>query len=218
ARGVTGNAAAGTAMIRTLDARALGFDAVVRALERPPDAVAPEIHRAVDEILAAVRARGDEALLEYTARFDAFRPPAAAGLAAAKIAGVTEGWRIGGAQAVAALAYGTAAIRRVDKIVGPGNIYVALAKARVFGEVGIDMVAGPSEVIVVADGAADPAWVAADLLAQAEHDPMARALCITDSAELLQRVARALEGRLAALPRRDIAGPALEANGALIRV
>src|SRR5207302_289565 len=79
-------------------------------------------------------------------------------------------------------------------------------------------VAGPSEVIVVADGAADPAWVAADLLAQAEHDPMARALCITDSAELLQRVARALEGRLAALPRRDIAGPALEANGALIRV
>jgi len=313
-------------MIRTLDARALGFDAVVKALERRPDAVAPEIHRAVDEILAAVRARGDEALLEYSARFDAFRPASAAGLAiapsefeaaervlapgvapalayaasrieryhaggvpkswrmtdehgsilgqevrpldrvgiyipggrapypstvlmtavparvagvreivlvtppgpggrveptvlaAARIAGVTEGWRVGGAQAVAALAYGTAAIRRVDKIVGPGNIYVALAKARLFGEVGIDMVAGPSEVIVVADGAAEPAWVAADLLAQAEHDPMARALCITDSADLLPRVAQALERRLASLPRRDIAGPALEANGALIRV
>src|SRR5215475_561059 len=93
--------------------------------------------------------------------------------AAARVAGVTEGWRIGGAQAVAALAYGTPTIRRVDKIVGPGNIYVALAKARVFGDVGIDMVAGPSEVVVVADRHADPALIAADLLAQAEHDPMA---------------------------------------------
>src|SRR5438067_12185573 len=151
-------------------------------------------------------------------------PPGADGgvnavvLAAARVAGVTEAWRVGGAQAVAALAYGTQTIRRVDKIVGPGNIYVALAKTRVFGEVGIDMMAGPSEVVVVADAAADPDWIAADLLAQAEHDPMARALCVSDSAELLQRVARALEGRLAALPRRDIAGPALEANGALIRV
>jgi histidinol dehydrogenase len=139
-------------------------------------------------------------------------------LAAAKIAGVTEGWRVGGAQAVAALAYGTATIRRVDKIVGPGNIYVALAKARVFGEVGIDMVAGPSEVIVVADGEADPGWVAADLLAQAEHDPMARALLITDSDALIPRVGAALESRLAALPRREIAARALEANGALVRV
>src|SRR5881409_3434259 len=125
-------------------------------------------------------------------------------LAAARIAGVTEGYRIGGAQAVAALAYGTSLIRRADKIVGPGNIYVALAKARVFGEVGIDMVAGPSEIVVVADAAADPAWVAADMLAQAEHDPMARALCITDSADLLARVAAALERQLATLPRREI--------------
>ncbi len=312
--------------LRTLDTRALGVDAVVRALERSPEAVPPEIRRAVDEILTAVRARGDEALLEYTARFDGFRPPSAAGLAiapaefeaaeralepavaaalgyaaerieryhaaaapkswrmtdehgsvlgqeirpldrvgvyvpggraaypstvlmtavparvagvreivlvtppgrggrveaavlaAAKLAGVTEGWRVGGAQAVAALAYGTATLGRVDKIVGPGNVYVALAKARVFGEVGIDMVAGPSEVVVVADGAADPAWVAADLLAQAEHDPMARAILITDAEALLPRVAAALESQLAALPRREIAGRALEANGALIRV
>src|SRR5437879_5102187 len=93
-------------------------------------------------------------------------------LAAARIAGVTEGYRIGGAQAVAALAYGTSLIRRVDKIVGPGNIYVALAKARVFGEVGIDMVAGPSEVVVVADATADPDWIAGDMLAQAEPRPM----------------------------------------------
>src|SRR5207248_3352231 len=99
---------------------------------------------------------------------------------AARVAGVTEAWRVGGAQAVAALAYGTRTIRRVDKIVGPGNIYVALAKTRVFGVVGIDMMAGPSEVVVVADAAAEPDWIAADLLAQAEHDPMARAVLITD--------------------------------------
>src|SRR3989442_1408236 len=121
---------------------------------------------------------------------------------AARLAGVTEGYRLGGAQAVAALAYGTATIRRVDKIVGPGNIYVALAKARVFGEVGIDMVAGPSEIVVVADGAADPAWVAADMLAQAEHDPMARALRITDAADLFARVAAAPERQPATLPPR----------------
>src|SRR2546422_1086671 len=108
-------------------------------------------------------------------------------LAAAHMAGVTEGWRIGGAQAIGALAYGTATIRRVDKIVGPGNLYVALAKSRVFGEVGIDMVAGPSEVVVVADAMADPVWIAADLLAQAEHDPMARAVLITDDPQLSGR-------------------------------
>jgi histidinol dehydrogenase len=313
-------------MIRTLDARALGLDAVVGALARPPAAVEPEIHRVVDEILGAVRARGDAALLEYAARLDGFAPAGAAGLAiqarefeaaarelepeiraalayaaerieryhaaaatkswrmtdehgsvlgqeirpldrvgiyipggraaypstvlmtavparvagvreivlvtppgpdgrveravlaAAWIAGVTEGWRVGGAQAVAALAYGTATIHRVDKIVGPGNIYVALAKARVFGEVGIDMVAGPSEIVVVADGTADPEWIAGDLLAQAEHDPMARAVLITDAGEQIPRVAGALGRQLAALPRRAIAAEALEAHGALVRV
>jgi histidinol dehydrogenase len=145
------------------------------------------------------------------------RVPAAV-LAAARVAGVTEGWRIGGAQAVAALAYGTATIRRVDKIVGPGNVYVALAKTRVFGDVGIDMVAGPSEVVVVADRAADPAWIAADLLAQAEHDPMARALLITDAADLLPRVEAALNAQLETLPRRAIAGESLAANGAFVLV
>jgi histidinol dehydrogenase len=313
-------------MIRRLDATALGLDAVVRALERPPATVPSGIHRAVDEILDAVRQRGDPALLELTERFDGFRaaspaalaispaeleaawravdpevraalgyaaerieryhaaalpkswrltdehgsvlgqevrpldrvgvyapggraaypstvlmaavparvagvreivlvtPPgpdgrvAPAVLAAARLAGVTEGWRLGGAQAVGALAYGTATVRRVDKIVGPGNVYVALAKARVFGEVGIDLVAGPSEVVVVADRGADPAWIAADLLAQAEHDPMARAVLITDAPALLPAVADALERRLAALPRRAIAAEALAAHGALIRV
>src|SRR2546427_2863183 len=134
-------------------------------------------------------------------------------LAAARIAGVTEGYRIGGAQAIAALAYGTATIRRVDKIVGPGNIYVALAKSRVFGEVGIDMVAGPSEVVVVADGGADPEEVAADLLAQAEHDPMARALCITDASDLLPRIGAALARQLARRPRRACRARALAATG-----
>ena len=311
-------------MIRTFDARR-GIDDVVAALTRAPEAVAPEIHRTVDEILTAVRTRGDAALCEYTTRFDGWSPasasdlaltaadfeaaeraipadvrtaleyaadrieryhaaampkswrmtdehgsvlgqeirpldrvgvyvpggraaypstvlmtvvparvagvreivlvtPAAGGriepvvLAAARLAGVTEGYRIGGAQAIAALAYGTARIGRVDKVVGPGNIYVALAKARVFGEVGIDMMAGPSEVIVVADASADADCVASDMLAQAEHDPMARALLITDAAELIPEVAAALERQLTALPRRAIAAEALRANGALIRV
>ena len=312
-------------MIRTLDARA-GIDAVVGVLARSPETVAPEIHRTVDAIITAVRARGDAALCEHTARLDGWNParpgdlaltpndfdgarrsvaadvraaleyaaerieryhtmampkswrmtdehgsvlgqevrpldrvgvyvpggraaypstvlmtviparvagvreivlvtPAGAGgrvdpvvLAAAQIGGVTEGYRIGGAQAVAALAYGTSLIRRVDKIVGPGNVYVALAKARVFGEVGIDMVAGPSEVVVIADAVADADWIASDMLAQAEHDPMARALLITDTSELLPRVEKALERQLEVLPRRAIAEQSLQANGALIRV
>jgi histidinol dehydrogenase len=310
----------------TLDARALGLDAVVAALDRPASQISPAVITAVDEILAAVRARGDDAVREYTERFDRYRareprdleiprtafaaaadgldkatraaldyaadrieryhaaampkswritdehgsslgqeirpldrvgiyipggrasypstvlmtavparvagvreivlvtPPGGDGavdpvvLAAAHVAGVTEGWRVGGAQAIAALAYGTASIRRVDKIVGPGNVYVALAKTRVFGEVGIDMLAGPSEVVVVADAAANADWIAADLLAQAEHDPMARAVLITDAPPLLARVASALERRLAALPRREIAAEALRNHGALILV
>lgn len=142
----------------------------------------------------------------------------AAVLAAAHLAGVTEGWRLGGAQAVAALAYGTSTVRRVDKVVGPGNIYVTLAKRRVFGTVGIDMLAGPSEVLVIADRAADPEWVAADLLAQAEHDPRARAVLVTDAPELADQVARALTQRLERLARREIAGAALARQGALVVV
>jgi histidinol dehydrogenase len=104
----------------------------------------------------------------------------------------------------------------VDKIVGPGNIYVALAKSRVFGDVGIDMVAGPSEVVVVAEAGADPSWVAADLLAQAEHDPMARAVLLTPSAALIEGVAAEVERQLARLPRKEIAGAALKSHGALV--
>ena len=312
--------------IRTLDARALGLDAVVRALERPSAAVDPDVQRAVDAILADVRQRGDQALVELTARYDRFAPgsPAAlrvrpeefeaaeraltpgtraalayaaerierfhaaalpkswritdehgsvlgqeirplervgvyipggraaypstvlmtalparvvgvreivlvtppdadgrvepAVLAAARLAGVTEAYRVGGAQAIAALAYGTTTIRRVDKIVGPGNVYVALAKRRVFGDVGIDMVAGPSEVVVVADSAADAEWVAADLLAQAEHDPMARAVLVTDAEALVARVERALARQLESLPRRAIAAEAVTRHGALVLV
>jgi histidinol dehydrogenase len=312
--------------VRILDGRPRGLEALVALLERPPSKVDPAIAAAVDDILAQVRARGDVALLELTARLDRFpardasdlviapaefeaaegalperaraalryaaerieryhaaampkswritdehgsvlgqeihpldrvglyipggraaypstvlmtaiparvagvgeivlvTPPHADGhvepavLAAARLVGIREGYRIGGAQAVAALAYGTATIRRVDKIVGPGNIYVALAKRRVFGEVGIDMVAGPSEVMIVADAEANPEWLAADLLAQAEHDPMARALLVTDAAALLPRVAAALERQLGALPRRAVAAEALEANGALVLV
>ena len=313
-------------MIRRLDVRTLGLEAVARSLDRPPAAVSSEIQRAVETILHEVRTGGDAALLALTERLDGFRagsaaalaiapeefeaaarslpadvraalqyaaerieryhaaavpkswritdehgsvlgqeirpldrvgvyvpggraaypstvlmtaiparvagvrqvvlvtPPAPDGrvdstvLAAARVAGVTEGWRLGGAQAVAALAYGTASIRRVDKIVGPGNIYVALAKSRVVGEVGIDMVAGPSEILVIADDAADPEWAAADLLAQAEHDPMARAVLITPEPALADRVAAALERRLAALPRHRIAAEALAAHGALVTV
>jgi len=312
--------------MKTLDARTLGIEGIARAVDRPPSTVAPDVVRAVESIVADVRARGDAALVDYTARFDGFRassaaglalgaaefeagermvepavrdalayaaerieryhaaalpkswrltdehgsvlgqdvhpldrvgiyipggraaypstvlmtavparvagvreivlvtPPAADGrvppavLAAARVAGVTEGWRLGGAQAVAALAYGTATVRRVDKIVGPGNVYVALAKTRVFGDVGIDMVAGPSEVVVIADRTADPEWIAADLLAQAEHDPMARALLITDAPDLLPRVEAALAAQLERLPRRAIAAESLDANGAFIVV
>ena len=310
-------------MIRRLETTGLGIAGVIRALERPPGSVDPEISHRVAEIVAAVRDKGDAALLDFTRRFDrvaltapelAVRPdeyaaaeravgeatlrslryaadrierfhrecaprswrmkddngsrlgqevrpldrvavyvpggraaypstvlmtvvPAvvagvreivlvsppsadrslnAAVLAAARIAGVTEAYRVGGAQAIAALAYGTETIRRVDKIVGPGNIYVALAKAQVFGDVGIDMVAGPSEVLVVADETADAAFVAADLLAQAEHDPMARAVLLTPSPALRDAVAAELGRQLAELPRREIAGAALASHGALV--
>jgi histidinol dehydrogenase len=312
--------------IRTLDARRLGLPAVVRALERPPAAIDPAIQSSVDEILRAVRERGDAALVDLTARFDGFRvasakalaippadleaaergvpsdvraalayaaerieryhaaavpkswritdehgsvlgqelrplqrvgvyvpggraaypstvlmaavparvagvaeivlvtPPGRDGrvsdtvLAAARLAGVTEVWRLGGAQAVAALAFGTATVRKVDKIVGPGNVYVALAKSRVYGEVGIDMVAGPSEVLIVADAGANAEWAAADLLAQAEHDPMARAVLVTDAPDLAAQVGQILKVQLGKLARQSIAAEALKANGALVVV
>jgi histidinol dehydrogenase len=137
-------------------------------------------------------------------------------LAAARIAGVDEVYRIGGAQAVAALAYGTKSIAPVAKIVGPGNAFVAAAKRRVFGTVGIDMIAGPSEVLVMADGAANPDWIAADLLAQAEHDAAAQSILLTDDAALADAVVAALERQLASLPRKEIAGASWRDFGCVI--
>ena len=137
-------------------------------------------------------------------------------LAAARIAGVDEIYRVGGAQAIAALAFGTATITPVDKIVGPGNAYVAAAKRRVFGVVGIDMIAGPSEVVVLADATADPRFVAADLLAQAEHDEAAQSILITDEARLARAVEAEVERQLESLPRAKIAGASWRDNGAVI--
>ena len=139
-------------------------------------------------------------------------------LAACQIAGVDEVYRIGGAQAIAALAYGTATIKPVDKVVGPGNAYVASAKKQVFGTVGIDMVAGPSEILVLADAANDPAWIAADLLSQAEHDVSSQSVLITDSDTFAKQVLAAIEGHLKTLPRAEIARASWQKNGAVIVV
>jgi histidinol dehydrogenase len=139
-------------------------------------------------------------------------------LAAAELAGVSEIYRVGGAQAIAALAYGTDTIPPVVKIVGPGNAYVAAAKRQVFGQVGIDMVAGPSEVLVIADGDNDPAWIASDLLAQAEHDACAQAILITDNEDFARAVEKAVEAELAVLPRAETARASWRDFGAIILV
>lgn len=139
-------------------------------------------------------------------------------LAAATIAGVTEIWKIGGAQAVAALAYGTQTIQPVDKIVGPGNAYVAAAKRQVYGKVGIDSIAGPSEILVVADRDNDPAWIAADLLSQAEHDEAAQAILITDDTDFADAVDRAVETTLSTLEREAVARQSWQDNGAIITI
>ena len=149
-------------------------------------------------------------------------PPGADGkinpaiLAAAKIAGVTDIYKMGGAQAVAALAYGTATVPKVDKIVGPGNAYVAEAKKQVFGMVAIDMIAGPSEILVLADGKSDARVVAADMLSQAEHDRNATAVLVTESMALAKAVQAELEAQIEALPRRDIARASVDSNGMVI--
>ncbi|MBF0324586.1 MAG: histidinol dehydrogenase [Alphaproteobacteria bacterium] len=312
-------------MMQRLDAAAAGFEQAFAALLDDKRETAADVNDSVAAIIADVRARGDQALIDYTARFDRLpgltpsglaipaaevdaalaRVPAelmaalelaaerirdfhrrqlpegyqytdaagvrlgcrwtavqAAGLyvpggtaaypssvlmnaipakvagvgrlvmvvptpdgqlnplvlAAARLAGIDEIYRIGGAQAVAALAYGTATIRPVDKIVGPGNAYVAAAKRQVFGAVGIDMIAGPSEILVVADGANDPAWIAADLLSQAEHDTAAQSILITDDAAFGDRVATAVETHLATLPRAAIARESWNAHGAIVTV
>ena len=149
-------------------------------------------------------------------------PPSADGkvnpviLAAAKIAGVDRIFKVGGAQAIAALAYGTESIPKVDKIVGPGNAFVAEAKKQVFGKVSIDMIAGPSEILVVADSTANPRFVAADLLSQAEHDKMASAVLVTDSRSFAEQVSRQLEMQIPDLPRAEIARASIDNNGKII--
>ncbi|MDO5302515.1 MAG: histidinol dehydrogenase [Clostridia bacterium] len=137
-------------------------------------------------------------------------------LAAAKIAGVDRIFKVGGAQAVAALAYGTESVPRVDKIVGPGNAFVAEAKRQVFGQVSIDMIAGPSEILVIADSKSNPVFVAADLLSQAEHDKMASAVLVTDDYDFAKAVQEEIEAQLATLPREEIARTSIENNGKII--
>lgn len=149
-------------------------------------------------------------------------PPNSAGkiapaiLAAAKVAGVDRIFKVGGAQAIAALAYGTASVPKVDKIVGPGNVFVATAKRRVFGLVDIDMIAGPSEILVLADGSCNPAFVAADMLSQAEHDKLATAVLITTSEELAEKVSQELERQIPLLAREEIARTSIDTNGKII--
>jgi histidinol dehydrogenase len=137
-------------------------------------------------------------------------------LAAAYVAGVHRAFTIGGAQAVAALAYGTATVPRVDKITGPGNAYVASAKKHVFGQVGIDMIAGPSEILVLADGTTPPDWVAMDLFSQAEHDELAQSILLCPDAGYIAQVAEAIERLLPAMPRAEVIRASLEGRGALI--
>jgi histidinol dehydrogenase len=317
------NATSSVLKLRELDSRAADFDAQLTALIRFEAAQDPAIDEAVAAIIADVRARGDTAVLEYTARFDGLRaarmadltvdrsemkraydtiddeqrgaletaaarirdfherqkpegfvfrtpdgtelgqrvtpldraglyvpggkaaypssvlmnalPAQVAGVgdvamvvpapggarnalvfAAAHIAGVSRAFTIGGAQAIAALAYGTATIAAVDKICGPGNAYVAAAKRRVFGAVGIDMVAGASEILVIADGSANPDWIALDLFSQAEHDEMAQAILLSPDASLIERVAESARRLLAEMPRAPIIAEALARRGALI--
>jgi histidinol dehydrogenase len=147
---------------------------------------------------------------------EGFRNPLV--LAAASLAGVDRVFAVGGAQAIAALAYGTATVPAVDKIVGPGNAYVAAAKRRVFGVVGIDMIAGPSEILVICDGATDPDWIAMDLFSQTEHDEVAQAILVSPDADFLDRVAASIDRQLAGMPRREVIRAALAARGALILV
>lgn len=165
-------------------------------------------------VIPAQLAGVQEIVLVTSPERDGSISPAA--LAAAHIAGVTKIFKIGGAQAVAALAYGTESVPQVDKIVGPGGIFVATAKRKVFGQVAIDMIAGPSEILVLADGKSNPRYVAADLLSQAEHDVLASAVLVTDSHALAQAVQAEVERQLEELPRKEIARQSIERNGKII--
>lgn len=159
---------------------------------------------------------GVERIIVATPCDAALKRPAYSTIVAADIAGVSEIYKMGGAQAIAALAFGTQSVQKVDKIVGPGNIYVALAKREVFGYVGIDSIAGPSEILVIADGSADARYVAADVLSQAEHDPMAACICVSCDKALAQEILREIEKQMVKLSRRDIISRSLSAYGAVV--
>lgn len=167
-------------------------------------------------VIPAKIAGVQEIVLVTPPQRDGSLPPAI--VAAAEIAGVTEIYKVGGAQAIAALAYGTETIRRVNKITGPGNMYVARAKKWVYGDVAIDMIAGPSEICVVADETTNPAFAAADLLSQAEHDEQASAICVTTSEEVAKKIQREVQGQLMTLERKKIATQAIEQYGRIVLV
>lgn len=203
--------------LRTIDGRTTGY--VVRAVERAgiyvPGGTAPLSSSVLMGVLPA-KAAGVERIVVVTPAKEGVISPYT--LVAARECGVSEVYKCGGAQAIAALAYGTESVPKVDVIAGPGNIFVTLAKKEVYGQVGIDMLAGPSEILIVADGAADPACVAADVLSQAEHDVLARAIVLTPDASLAEAVAAEVDRQLEKLARADIARRSVNESGGVIVV
>ncbi len=199
----------------TKEGRTTGY--VVRPVEKAgiyvPGGTAPLSSSVLMAVLPAKAAGVEHIIVATPAKEGKVHPLT---LVAAKECGAEAVFKMGGAQAVAALAYGTESVPKVDVIAGPGNIYVTLAKKEVYGQVGIDMLAGPSEILIVADESADPDWVAADVLSQAEHDVLARALVVTTDKALAERVSERVEARLAVLPRKEIAGRSLLSSGGII--
>ena len=203
--------------VRTVNGRTTGY--VVRAVERAgiyvPGGTAPLVSSVLMGVLPA-KAAGVEHIFVCTPAKEGKVAPAI--LVAAAECGAEKVFKVGGAQAIAALAYGTESIPKVDVIAGPGNIFVTLAKKEVYGDVGIDMLAGPSEILIVADNRQNPDYIAADVLSQAEHDRLSRAIVLTDDKAFAERVCARVEARLADLPRREIAAASLEQGGGVILV
>lgn len=203
--------------VRTVNGRTTGY--VVRAVERAgiyvPGGTAPLVSSVLMGVLPA-KAAGVEHIFVCTPAKEGKVAPAI--LVAAAECGAEKVFKVGGAQAIAALAYGTESIPKVDVIAGPGNIFVTLAKKEVYGDVGIDMLAGPSEILIVADNRQNPDYIAADVLSQAEHDRLSRAIVLTDDRAFAERVCARVEARLADLPRREIAAASLEQGGGVILV
>lgn len=203
--------------VRTVNGRTTGY--VVRAVERAgiyvPGGTAPLVSSVLMGVLPA-KAAGVEHIFVCTPAKEGKVAPAI--LVAAAECGAEKVFKVGGAQAIAALAYGTESIPKVDVIAGPGNIFVTLAKKEVYGDVGIDMLAGPSEILIVADNRQNPDYIAADVLSQAEHDRLSRAIVLTDDKAFAEKVCARVEARLADLPRREIAAASLEQGGGVILV